>query len=477
MWTACTKKPVTAEGLQQALAITHTTKLLDADNMPDLDLVIEVCSGLIKFDESSKVIRLIHFTAQEYFQRKWQTLFANAHSEIAWVCASYLSSTKPEPGEDAPPSESQWPSLYEYAFSNWQYHALLDETGDAFAHRLLNDPSILAHWEVTTSPLCLCADSQDTGCFAAPANASPLHFAVYYGTDTTVKALLKRGLDCNAKDKYQRTPLAWAAQGTAVAVVRVLLDAGADVNHVDYIGWKPLFHALARGNADIIRLLVSRGAIIDRQDNAGRTAVSMASIAEDRDAIRSIFLDRDPVPILRIADPQELYDIVEWARHHKTGGFVRMIEEKCQPEVKSASLLVASREGLIDDVKRLLSEGANPDYRDPAWGRSPLSQAAEYDRTNIVYYLLESGVPPDMLDINGWADSQNNEGNTPLHWAIRCGQIGPFRALLEHGADIEKAGGHRNEGGLQHVMNLGRTEMLQVLREQYSESDIRDDHP
>lgn len=99
MWTVCTKRLLTIEGLQHDLAITRETKKFDEDNMPEVDLIIEVCSGLVTFDEKSKVLRLVHFTAQECFLRKWKDWFGNAHSEIAWVCASYLSLDLFRPGK------------------------------------------------------------------------------------------------------------------------------------------------------------------------------------------------------------------------------------------------------------------------------------------------------------------------------------------------------------------------------------------
>ncbi|KAJ9360173.1 hypothetical protein C8Q69DRAFT_527788 [Paecilomyces variotii] len=143
MWTVRTKRLLTIEGLQHALAITRETKKFDEDNMPEVDLIIEVCSGLVTFDEKSKVLRLVHFTAQEYFLRKWKDWFGNAHSEIAWVCASYLSLDLFRPGEDQEMPESQSSSFYDYASSYWQYHANLGLPDDVFSPQLPENPFIV----------------------------------------------------------------------------------------------------------------------------------------------------------------------------------------------------------------------------------------------------------------------------------------------------------------------------------------------
>lgn len=65
-----------------------------------------------------------------------------------------------------------------------------------FTRRLLEDPSVVAHWDRTTSPRCFCGEGPSSGCFIAPTNASPLHFAAYHGTETSVKLLLEKGSDC-----------------------------------------------------------------------------------------------------------------------------------------------------------------------------------------------------------------------------------------------------------------------------------------
>ncbi|OQD83752.1 hypothetical protein PENANT_c015G06506 [Penicillium antarcticum] len=163
-------------------------------------------------------------------------------------------------------------------------------------------------------------------------------------------------------------------------------------------------------------------------------------------------------------------------RGHKQKDFVQKLEEK-SPLSRSASLLLASREGNLADVKRLLNDGANSDYGDPPWGRSPLSQAAEYNETAVINHLLESGACPDMLDTNGYADSRNNADRTPLMWTITNGHAGPFSALLKHNTDQNKAGEDKINGGALHwVAERGRTEMIKILLEKYPPIDVRDSH-
>ncbi|KAJ6574297.1 hypothetical protein B0H19DRAFT_985951, partial [Mycena capillaripes] len=65
-WVANAKRPLTALELQTALAIEPGTKALDKDNMLDIDIILSVCAGLIIIDEQVSVVRLVHYTTQEY---------------------------------------------------------------------------------------------------------------------------------------------------------------------------------------------------------------------------------------------------------------------------------------------------------------------------------------------------------------------------------------------------------------------------
>jgi hypothetical protein len=65
-WISCATRPLDTIELQHALAVEAVSEL-DGDNIPDLDDIASVCAGLITVDEKSNIIRLVHYTAQEYF--------------------------------------------------------------------------------------------------------------------------------------------------------------------------------------------------------------------------------------------------------------------------------------------------------------------------------------------------------------------------------------------------------------------------
>jgi ankyrin repeat protein len=68
-WISYAQRLLTTKELCHALAIEPGDRALNNDNIYDVKDVISVCAGLITVDEESSIIRLVHYTTQEYFER------------------------------------------------------------------------------------------------------------------------------------------------------------------------------------------------------------------------------------------------------------------------------------------------------------------------------------------------------------------------------------------------------------------------
>jgi hypothetical protein len=51
------------------LAVEPNEAELDLENIPDVEDLLSVCAGLVIIDQESAIIRLVHYTTQEYFER------------------------------------------------------------------------------------------------------------------------------------------------------------------------------------------------------------------------------------------------------------------------------------------------------------------------------------------------------------------------------------------------------------------------
>jgi hypothetical protein len=61
-WITCAMRPLTTLELQHALAVEVGESELDQENLPEIEDMVSVCTGLVTVDEESHIIRLVHYT-------------------------------------------------------------------------------------------------------------------------------------------------------------------------------------------------------------------------------------------------------------------------------------------------------------------------------------------------------------------------------------------------------------------------------
>lgn len=95
------------------------------------------------------------------------------------------------------------------------------------------------------------------------------------------------------------------------------------------------------------------------------------------------------------------------------------------------SIHQAAEAGNVDEVRKQLTSGINPNSRTLWYRVTPLHRAAAYGRVRIVKLLLENGAEVNI---------RNEGGETPLHYAARHGHVSVMKILLEYGADPAQKG-------------------------------------
>jgi GPI inositol-deacylase-like protein len=196
-WISCAKRRLTSSELQHAIAIEVNNDELDRENITDIELLVSVCTGLVIIDEESNIVRLVHYTTQEYFERTWERWFPNAHTDITEKCATYLSFKVFETGFSRTyvdfKKRLQSNVLYDYAALNWGYHARISSTegGKLVLGLLESATSISACSQVMIFDDISFGETKMTG----------MHLAAYVGLGKTMSALLEKLQDVNQKDK------------------------------------------------------------------------------------------------------------------------------------------------------------------------------------------------------------------------------------------------------------------------------------
>jgi hypothetical protein len=241
-WITCARRPLKTTELQHALTLEDGDSELNEGDLVKLYDMIEVCAGLVIVDEESKIIRLVHFTTQEYFQRTKGRWFPAAEKNIAMICVTYLSFTEFETGacdtDDKFEQRQQSNALYDYAACNCGHHAhkaldLKRETrddkakfGESFEAAEKAVISFLQTKEnVKAATRALLAAKR--WCQNFPRKLTALHVTAYFGVGKAAKAVLHGLIPVDLKDTDGRIPLSYAAENGNEAIVTLLLDNGA----------------------------------------------------------------------------------------------------------------------------------------------------------------------------------------------------------------------------------------------------------
>ncbi|KAL6897002.1 hypothetical protein GGI43DRAFT_104038 [Trichoderma evansii] len=126
-WITCARRKLTPSELQHALAVETGSTELDRDNLPGIEDMVLACAGLVTVDKESNIIRLVHYTTQEYFEQTQQVWFPSAEADMMEICVTYLSFNVFKSGRctyrDKFEERLQSNQLYDYATHNWGHHA------------------------------------------------------------------------------------------------------------------------------------------------------------------------------------------------------------------------------------------------------------------------------------------------------------------------------------------------------------------
>lgn len=365
--------------LQHALAVEVGRSELREDNISDVDDIVSVCAGLVTVDEESGIIRLVHYTTQEYFERTQARWFPLAETDITNICVTYLSFSIFGTGLCHTPNEflkrRRLNPLYDYAANNWGKHACKVQKCDKGIIDFLQDvKKVEASSQGLLVPLKAPRYPESRGFLR---EVTGLHLAVYLGVHSAVSRLLQLRQDTDLNDSEGRTPLSYAARGGHKHIVQLLLENGANIESRDIEGRTPLSHATEKGHKHVVQLLLEKHANIEPGDTVfGQTPLSYAAENGHNEVVQ-LLLEKGANIESRDTDGQ-------------------------------TPLSYAAKNGHEEVVQLLLNKGANIESGNQ-YSSTPLLLAAKYGRKEVVQLLLEKGANIETKDEDGW---------TPLWLAV-----------------------------------------------------------
>ncbi|TEY45515.1 hypothetical protein BOTCAL_0330g00100 [Botryotinia calthae] len=451
MWLSCAKKPLTVRELQHAVAIMELDldeHELDEDDFYDQDLLLTVCAGLVVVDPESGVIRLCHFTLQEYFERHRAKFFPNSGVLITQACIKYLSLDnfkKPE----RPDRETIKTRLKEYALLSYasQYlgvHAQGTaeiELMDDILH-FLNQKTLVNGASAAMMPFSI----RHTIEFPPPIVA-----AAMFGLPTIVGKLLKTGADIETVCPKDFTPLLIAAELGHSPVVQILINSKANLLAKDYQQENALHKAARKGHVEIPSLIE-----IPFGENFNKTALHIAIDRRNEGVIRALI---EAGADVNASDELSLTPLMKSVVDNLPDTIDLLIEKGADVDAKGfrehAALSMAATAGNIVAIKKLLAAGAEVDAGKDTYSGTALVRAASSGHKNdalIVKELILHGA-----DVNAVCDGET----VLMHSALRPPVM---KLLIEAGANIE-AKDAEGDTVLHKAAKVGREDSVQVLVE------------
>jgi ankyrin repeat protein len=429
-WITCAIRPLTTLELRHALAVELGDAVLDDGNFENIDEIVSVCAGLVTLDEKSDVIRLVHYTTQEYFERTWSIWFPRAQGDITMTCITYLSFKAFQSGscltDEELQTRLQLHILYDYAARNWGYHARATSSEEKkwILDFLKSDALVSASSQVMVASDNFPGYSHR----ASMRRMRGVHLAAYFGLEDITSVLLKDQHDADASDGSGRTPLSWAAQQGHEKVVKLLLDHRATISSQDNCGRTPLSYGAESGHEVVVKMLLAKdGLCIDHKANNGQTPLSYAA-ANGHEAVVKLLLAEVGIDINSRANNRQAP--LSWAAENGHKAVIKLLLESNRIDVNSmdtygrTALSYAAANGHEAVVKLLLAESrVNINARSSRCSQTPLSWAAQNGHVELVKLLLGNG----GVDIS----SEDEYGRTLLSWATQSGHEAVVRLLFD----------------------------------------------
>jgi ankyrin repeat protein len=412
-WLVHAQRTLTVKEVQTAVSVELYRYDIDEKDLPDRATLLEVCASLVTIDDhgTGDIIRLAHYTVQEYLQEK-SIIPGDAAFTIAMTCLTFLSFDTFSSGacesKNSIKERLQTYPFFEYAALNLSSHLhKCGELGDSAVDILLR---FLANPGSTSSYLQVVylwrrdyweGDHDDFEKY--PKGCLPLHVASILGVCEVIRVLIE-GADFSIPKNTGWEKVYKAASRGHSSVVQLLLEKKANVAMKSgEDGLTALHMAAGHGHEAAIKLLHELGADISGEDEYGETALHVAAEYGHEAAVKLLL---------------ELgADISK-----KSGG------------LGDTALHIAASFEHVGVVQLLLEKGARISEKNKE-GRTALHLAVEYDLEEVVKLLLERGAYADI-----WG--KDADGKTALDLAAEAEYEGVesahgdvFEILLEHIAD------------------------------------------
>lgn len=429
----CARRPLKLEELRHVLAVEGGDTALDATAFVEPEILLNISAGLIRIDEQSGTVGLVHYTLREYFERNLDKLLPDPDVEMAKACLTYMSYDVFGRGPCSNGEELNQ-RLQEYQFLDYAshycgYHIMGNQLHvgvvDLLSTFLKDEQKLSSFVQVLHVPASRVNDGHDR----FPKQFTTLHVVAYWGLDKILINLPGEGINAEEQDSFGTTPLHLAASHGHISVMKLLLGIGANLNIENKNGETALYWAARNGHKAMVNLLLKNKARVLTKDKDGWTALDWTVVGGNNDVLEMLLNGGDDTT----AD--------------KSG--------------RNKALFLAAEEGHDTTVQMLIDHGANINAQDHL-GSTALDFAAPPGNEKTVQLLLQNEADVKSRDVFG---------NTILHWSVPHKAL--VQLLLKHGIDID-AKNDNGQTALSWAAQDAPVAVAELLIENNADVNIRD---
>ncbi|KAL2816405.1 ankyrin repeat-containing domain protein [Aspergillus cavernicola] len=502
-WVAYSRRALSSDELRHALATQPALNDFDKEYLSEIDLIKCACAGLLFWDRETDVIRLVHYTFQDFLRS--EQILPNAERDITITCITYLSLHSFSMGrcsnnEEYKMRQKYYP-LHNYCTKHWGFHAAdapLSEVTILVLDFFEKAGNVAAASQAMMGPeSILPVDFFEPDYLGLiPRGLTTVHIAAHFGLTEILRTLIEAGAEVDALDSMGMTPLLHAAAGKQWPTALFLMEEeGANPRLIDSRSYSLIRLAASAGEESFVKRLLARYTAAD----PGILEVSIALVSAARNGHISVMKQ-----LIKSGANIDIccYDDDEWCevtplqlavKYGHRAAVSLLLEEGCMledlPDDGGDLLCEAARAGNKEIVDLLLNAGISPSLE--SIEENPLTAAIRGGNMEIISLLLDKNVDVSGEDPSGFTPlmlavrEQNDQATAllikrgaHLHWclpnAVEKGSETLVRLLLLKGADPNQMYESIDQTALGMAARMGHMKITNLLLEHGADPNLQD---